>query len=124
MQLVHFKSRDLAKLHLHGQFWHLMFCDGSVVVAQDEQEIWTFHRVQPPNEEPGPTQDPLQLVYDSLGSCGGPFEIKVDEVLLNGFWQAVKGVAETFQSSKGRVFLAGDSGACPFSHRLRSSDKA
>lgn len=116
MQLVHFRSRDLTRLQAHGQFWRLVFSDGSALVAQDEKEIWTVHRMQPPNEEPGPTKDPLGLIYSALGSCGGPFEVKVDEVLLCGYWQGVKGTAEAFRSTRGRVFLAGDAGrsTCSF----------
>jgi FAD-dependent monooxygenase len=41
---VHFKSRDLATLHAHGQFWHTFFVGSGVgaIIAQDERDTWTL----------------------------------------------------------------------------------
>lgn len=43
MMLIHFKSRDLTKLHKLGQFWHIVFSNGSVLISQDEIDTWTLH---------------------------------------------------------------------------------
>jgi len=37
---VHFRSRDRDRLQAHGQFWHVFFASGGIVIAQDEDEVW------------------------------------------------------------------------------------
>jgi len=39
--LVHFKSKDLSRIHRQGQFWHIFFTSGWAIIAQDEVDTWT-----------------------------------------------------------------------------------
>lgn len=93
-----------------GDFWHLAVLNGSVVVAQDEVDTYTLHRMIPPgvNFEIG---NPVEFINESLGGIGGPFDITVDEVIVDGRWQSDMSIADSFRSGKGRVFLAGDAGS-------------
>jgi FAD-dependent monooxygenase len=94
----------------NGDFWHLTILNGAVVIAQDEVDIYTVHRMIPP----GVTfqmENPVDFVNESLGGVGGPFNINVDEVIVHGRWQSDLSLADSFRSEKGRVFLAGDAGA-------------
>jgi hypothetical protein len=93
-----------------GDFWHLTILNGAVVVAQDEVDTYTVHRVIPPGVN-FQIENPVDLVNESLGGIGGPFDINVDEVIVRGRWQADLSIADSFRSGKGRVFLAGDAGA-------------
>ena len=54
--------------------------------------------------------NPEQWIKESLGGMGGPFDIKVDEVIISGHWRSDLSIATSFRSEKGRVFLAGDAG--------------
>ena len=54
--LVHFRSRDRERLQAHGQFWHLFFATGGIVISQDEDEVWTVHSQVPPETQPGAGQ--------------------------------------------------------------------
>lgn len=100
LALVHFRSRDRRRLQAHGQFWHVYFATGGILIAQDEDEVWTVHAVVPPDTEPG-TIDPIALVHQV---CGAPIEI--DEVLEHTLWRPNVLVADSYGSA--RVFLAGD----------------
>jgi hypothetical protein len=93
-----------------GDFWHLAILNGAMVIAQDEVDTYTLHRMIPPgvNFE---IENPVEFVRESLGGIGGPCDINVDEVIVSGRWQADLSIADTFRSGKGRVFLAGDAGA-------------
>jgi hypothetical protein len=93
-----------------GAFWHLTILNGAVVVAQDEIDIYTVHRLVPPGVNLQ-IEDPVAFVQETLGGVGGPLDITVDEVIVHGRWQGDMSIAEAFRSDKGRVFLAGDSGA-------------
>lgn len=97
--MVHFRSTDLPTLHRYGQFWHY-FVAGSVLIAQDEVDHWTFHGPLfegVPEVEP----DPAAFLADRLGWCP-----QIDEVLLTSIWQPRFALAERY--GDGRVFLAGD----------------
>jgi FAD-dependent monooxygenase len=100
LSLVHFRSRDRERLQAHGQFWHVYFATGGILIAQDEDEVWTVHAMLPPDADTGEL-DPVALVHQV---CGVPVEI--DEVLEHTFWRPNVLVADRFRS--GRVFLAGD----------------
>jgi 2-polyprenyl-6-methoxyphenol hydroxylase-like FAD-dependent oxidoreductase len=100
LALVHFRSRDRERLQAHGQFWHVYFATGGVLIAQDEHEVWTLHAMLPPDTQPG-SIDPVALVHQV---CGVP--VQVDEVLEHTLWRPNVLVADGYGS--GRVFLAGD----------------
>jgi 2-polyprenyl-6-methoxyphenol hydroxylase-like FAD-dependent oxidoreductase len=98
--LVHFRSRDRERLQAHGQFWHLFFADGGILISQDEEDTWTLHSLIPPDTDPGAI-DPVTLVQDV---CGVPVEI--EEVFEHTVWKPNVLVADSYRV--GRVFLAGD----------------
>jgi hypothetical protein len=98
------------KMQSRGDFWHMTILNGSVVIAQDEIDTYTVHRVLPPGVD-FQIGDPLEFIKESLGGFGGPFDIKIDKVIVTGKWQSDLSIADSFRSEKGRVFLAGDAGA-------------
>lgn len=107
--LVHFRSSDLAALQKQGQFWHVLFLSGAVIISQNERDIWTVHTVVPPGVDPS-TLDPYTTVAKSLGAnTGKPYEVNIDEVLVHNTWQPSIFVNDKYTSAKSRVFLAGDS---------------
>jgi hypothetical protein len=115
---VHFKTSDKTKIQSLGEFWHLTVITGTVVVAQDEIDTYTLHRLVPPGAD-FEIGDPEKFINESLGGVGGPSDIKV-EALVSGKWQADMSIADSFRSEKGRVFLAGDAGkARPFHSSLQ-----
>ncbi|RFU81379.1 fad binding domain-containing [Trichoderma arundinaceum] len=57
--------------------------------------------------------NPEEFINKQLGGWGKPFNIKVSEVGVISKWEATVALADSFRSSKGRVFLSGDS-----AHRL------
>lgn len=97
-----------------GEFWHLTILNGALVVAQDEIDTYTVHRMIPPGVD-FEMGNPVDFVKESLGGLGGPLDIEIDNVIVHGRWQGDLAVADAFRSAKGRVFLAGDSGLYPFS---------
>ncbi|MBY8863409.1 FAD-dependent monooxygenase [Nocardia sp. CA2R105] len=100
LALVHFRSRDRERLQAHGQFWHLYFASGGILIAQDEEETWTLHGLVPPDTELG-NIDPVEFIHRV---CGAPVE--VDEILAQSIWQPNVLLADHYR--KGRIFLAGD----------------
>jgi 2-polyprenyl-6-methoxyphenol hydroxylase-like FAD-dependent oxidoreductase len=101
--LVHFRSTDMTNLHALGQFWHLFFSNGAVVIAQDEVDTWTFHLNMGPDLPDGdPIGNPRELVSRSLGR-----PIEIQEVLASSVWQPTALLAEHY--GRGRILLAGDS---------------
>lgn len=108
LYLVHFRSKDLTRIQNQGQFWHIFYTHGAVLIAQDEIETWTAH-LAAPIEEDTSSWDPLEVIYCVLGGSAGPYKIRVDEVIVNGIWKPNICVAEKYRSDGGRVFLAGDS---------------
>jgi FAD-dependent monooxygenase len=105
---VHFKSRDLSRLHRQGQFWHIFFTSGHVIISQDEVDTWTAHTPLPLDFDTS-TLDPKEAVYRVLGGSGDPSPIEIDEVLVTSSWRPNICIAERYISAKGRVFLSGDS---------------
>ncbi|MEO7404986.1 MAG: FAD-dependent monooxygenase [Burkholderiales bacterium] len=100
-RLVHFKSRDLAALHAHGQFWHIFFAKSATIISQDEVDTFTVQRYFPLDVDPTDF-DSEEVVADALGR-----KITIDRVLVTSVWQPQLLLAQTYRI--GRVFLAGDS---------------
>jgi FAD-dependent monooxygenase len=112
--LVHFKSKDLRRLHKHGRFWHIFLTDtsgglGGAVIAQDEVDTWTSHLFLPADgEEDVDLLSSEDVVSRVLGGMYGPFPIKVDKILVRSTWRPVIAVTKTWAGPNNRVFLAGD----------------
>ncbi|KAK1495497.1 FAD binding domain-containing protein [Colletotrichum cuscutae] len=107
MYLIHFKSRDLTALHKQGQFWHIFFTSGSVIISQDEINTWTIH-LPISLDTDWKSLDPTESIYRGLGGSLAPYPIKVDEILVCSSWRQNIAIAERFASESFRVFLAGD----------------
>ncbi|KAH0845670.1 2,4-dichlorophenol 6-monooxygenase [Fonsecaea pedrosoi] len=107
LYLVHFKSRDLSRIQKQGQFWHIFFTSGHVIISQDEVDTWTAHTPLPLDFDDS-TLDPKEVVYRVLGGSGSPWPIKIDEVLVTSTWRPNIYLADKYISPKGRVFLSGD----------------
>ncbi|KAH7134300.1 FAD-binding domain-containing protein [Dactylonectria macrodidyma] len=111
--LVHFKSRDLARLHKQGRFWHIFLVGESggfqgAVISQDEEDTWTTHLFMPADAETDKIGSE-EAVYRVLGGLYGKFEIKIDEVLVRSVWRPTIATAKQYSSLHRRVLLAGDS---------------
>ncbi|KAL7931347.1 hypothetical protein V8C35DRAFT_323774 [Trichoderma chlorosporum] len=106
--LIHFKSRDITRLHKQGRFWHLLFVSGAALIAQDEVDTWTIHTSIPIDAD-WEKIDPEEAIYNALGGLSAPYPIKVDKILVKSSWRPNVCVAENFVTPGGRVFLAGDS---------------
>ena len=112
--LVHFKSRDLKRLHKHGRFWHIFFTDptgglGGAIIAQDEVDTWTTHLFLPIDSQEDPsTLSSEEVVYRVLGGMYGPHPIQIDEILVRSIWRPVIAVTDAWAGQHNRVFLAGD----------------
>ncbi|KAH7131825.1 FAD-binding domain-containing protein [Dendryphion nanum] len=111
--LIHFKSKDLSRLHKHGRFWHYFTVSEGhglhgAAIAQDEVDTWTTHLFMPVDQDVEHlTSD--EVVATALGGASGPYPIKIDEVLVRSTYRPHIAVARTYASQKKRVFLAGDS---------------
>ncbi|KAK1671460.1 monooxygenase [Colletotrichum godetiae] len=104
--IVHFKSRDLTKLHKQGRFWHIFFLGQSggfegAIISQDEKDTWTTHLFLPLDAEPEKIES-HDAVYRVLGGLYGPYKFQIDEILVHSIWRPNR-------SQEGHVFLAGDS---------------
>ncbi|EXJ69170.1 uncharacterized protein A1O5_08105 [Cladophialophora psammophila CBS 110553] len=111
--LVHFKSRDLTRLHKLGQFWHIFFFKktgefSGAIIAQDEIDTWTTHLFLPLDADESKV-DSHEAIYATLGGAHEPYPIKVDEILVRSAWRPNIAVARQWTSLHRRVFLAGDS---------------
>ncbi|KAI8931147.1 hypothetical protein NX059_011500 [Plenodomus lindquistii] len=107
MHLIHFKSRDLTRLHKQGQFWHIFFTHGAVIISQDEVDTWTVHIPRPVGTDIS-SIDPVEAVHKALGTKDQPYSIKIDEILVTSIWRPNICIADRYTSDKGRVFLSGD----------------
>lgn len=108
MYLVHFKSRDLTRLHKQGQFWHIFFTSGGVIISQDEVDTWTCHL--PVAVDTDITSlDPEKQIQQVLGGSLSPYPIEVDEILVTSAWRPNICLADKYRSAGGRIFLSGDS---------------
>ncbi|KAH7385826.1 FAD-binding domain-containing protein [Pyrenochaeta sp. MPI-SDFR-AT-0127] len=110
--LVHFKSRDLTRLHKQGQFWHVFFLPGpgihgGAMIAQDEIDTWTVHCYLPLGTDTS-TIDSKDAVYTVLGGFDGKYEIQIDEILVRSEWRPSIAVARTWANTSYQVFIAGD----------------
>ncbi|KIW14849.1 hypothetical protein PV08_07634 [Exophiala spinifera] len=105
--LVHFKSRDLSKLHRQGQFWHIFFTSGATIISQDENDTWTIH-VPVPIGTDAKTLDPKEAIFTGLGGELGRLEIEVDEILVTSVWRPNIFLANKYTSDHGRIFISGD----------------
>ena len=104
---MHFKSRDLSRIQRQGQFWHIFFTSGNIIISQDEVDTWTVHTPLPLDYDTS-TLDPEQAVYNVLGGSLAPYPIKIDEILLTSAWRPNICIAEKYISPGGRIFLSGD----------------
>ncbi|OAL44304.1 hypothetical protein IQ07DRAFT_578468 [Pyrenochaeta sp. DS3sAY3a] len=107
MHLIHFKSRDLSRLHKQGQFWHIFFTHGACIIAQDEKDTWTIHIPRPVGTHFS-SIDPIAAVYEGLGTKDLPYHIEIDEILVTSGWRPNICLADRYISDKGRVLLSGD----------------
>ena len=106
--LVHFRSRDLNRMHCQGPFWHVFYTNGGILISQDEIDTWTVHLPFPLDVDTS-SVDSLNVIFTVLGGSLGPYKISVDEILVSGFWRPGTFAADAYRSQEGRVFLAGDS---------------
>ncbi|KIW45787.1 uncharacterized protein PV06_04142 [Exophiala oligosperma] len=109
--LIHFKSRDLTRLHKHGRFWHMFFLSeqglGSAAISQNEKDIFTTHLFMPVGTDcEGITSE--DAVYRSLGGIYDPYPIKIDEVLVRSTYRPNIALARRYSGADGHIFLAGD----------------
>jgi FAD-dependent monooxygenase len=110
--LVHFKSKDLARLHKQGQFWHIFFFSeggqlSGAIISQDEVDTWTTHLFLPLDMDDS-LVDSHEAVYKALGGLHGPYPIQIDEVLVRSTYRPNIAMARNWISQLGKVFLAGD----------------
>ncbi|TNE40185.1 MAG: FAD-dependent oxidoreductase [Sphingomonadales bacterium] len=97
--MTHFRSSAKDFLQRFGVAWHYQTPDGTTLIAQDDEEIWTLHSLLPPDADDAAI-DPKQIVYRALGR---EFPL---EVLQANAWSPHLVVASG--SGRGRVWLAGD----------------
>jgi FAD-dependent monooxygenase len=107
MYLVHFRSKELAKLRPYGRFWHVLFPSGGFMVDQDEEDTFTCHLPIYDLHTDVSKIDPREAAYECLGGTVGPFRF---EVLVHSAWRPNFCIAEKYKSDGGRVLLVGDSG--------------
>ncbi|OAL43997.1 hypothetical protein IQ07DRAFT_616123 [Pyrenochaeta sp. DS3sAY3a] len=107
MHLIHFKSRDLDRLHKQGQFWHIFFTSGSVIISQDEVDTWTVHNPIPVGTDVAGI-DAKEAIYKALGGECAPFEIEIDEILVTSVWRPNIYLADKYASTGKRVYISGD----------------
>ncbi|EFX05670.1 FAD-binding domain containing protein [Grosmannia clavigera kw1407] len=110
--LVHFKSRDLTRLHKQGRFWHIFFLGQSggfeaAIISQDEKDTWTTHLFMPVDANPDEI-DSHEAVYRILGGLYGNYHIRIDEILVRSVWRPNIAVTRKWAGPHQRVFLAGD----------------
>lgn len=109
--LVHFRSRDLTRLHKHGRFWHIFFIGehglGAAAIAQNEKDIFTTHLLLP-MEVDSDTIGSEEAVYRALGGLHGPYPIAIDEVLVRSTYRPNIAIARNYSGFSGHVYLAGD----------------
>src|ERR1700761_6274689 len=110
--LVHFKSRDLTRLHKQGQFWHIFLLAehggfGGAIIAQDEVDTWTTHLFLPLDAEPEKIES-RDAVYRVLGGIHGEYRIEIDEILVRSVWRPNIAVARRWSSPNHRIHIVGD----------------
>jgi hypothetical protein len=110
--LVHFKSRDLTRLHKQGQFWHIFLLAehggfGGAIIAQDEIDTWTTHLFLPLDAQPEKIES-HEAVYRVLGGLYGRYPIDIDQILVRSVWRPNIAVARDWSSPSQRGHIAGD----------------
>jgi hypothetical protein len=95
-------------MHKQGQFWHIFFTSGAVIIAQDEIDTWTTH-LPVPIDIDVESLDPKKQIQQVLGGSLAPYPIKVDEILVTSVWRPNICLADRYRSDGGRIFLSGDS---------------
>ncbi|KAL7785502.1 FAD binding domain-containing protein [Trichoderma ceciliae] len=108
MLLIHFKSRDLTRLHKQGQFWHIGFTSAAILISQDEIDTWTLHTMIPVGVD-WEKIDPEETIYKVLGGPSAPYPITIDRILIKSSWRPNICIAENYITPSGRILLAGDS---------------
>jgi len=98
--MVHFRSIAHDVLPHFGTAWHYQSPTGGTLIAQDDDQFWTLHKVLGPDEVPGEV-DPVNLAHDFEGK-EFPFEI-----LQANHWMPHPCVADSY--GRARVWLAADS---------------
>lgn len=111
--LVHFTSRDLARIRKQGRFWHIFFLQphggfGAAIISQDELYTFTVHLFLPLDVDTDKI-DSREAVYRALGGLYEEFPIEIDEILVRSVWRPNIAVTRKWHSPNYRVFLAGDS---------------
>ena len=76
----------------------------SIVVAQDEHDIFTIHMVVPPGMDVTQLSD-QEVVNLACAGTLDPVEMPIDKVFCRGIWKVDVAVANKFRSDGGRVFL-------------------
>ncbi|MEE2760330.1 MAG: FAD-dependent monooxygenase, partial [Pseudomonadota bacterium] len=99
---IHFRSRATDVIQRLGQAWHYYNGERGTVIAQDDQEIWTYQYALWPGMEEGDVD--VDAVLRELAGCNFDYE-----VILRSTWTARALIADSYASELGRVFLAGDS---------------
>ncbi|KAM6529404.1 hypothetical protein FALCPG4_007539 [Fusarium falciforme] len=107
MFLIYFKSRDLTKFQKQGQFWHIFFTSGGVLISQDEADTEAAH-LPISLDTDWKSLDPKESVYKVLGGSQGPFPVTINKVLVCSAWRPSIAIAQRFASDSLRVFLVGD----------------
>lgn len=98
--MIHFRTPARAQMRRFGIAWHFRSPVGGMMIAQDDDQIYTLHRQLPADVDEA-TIDPVALARESLG-----MDIPIEIIRANG-WHAHLVVAERYGS--GRVWMAGDS---------------
>ncbi|PVH70748.1 hypothetical protein DL98DRAFT_618096 [Cadophora sp. DSE1049] len=105
--LCHFKSRDFSAVQRQGQFCHIFFTSGHVLLSIDEKETWTCHTPVPIGTDAS-TIDPYEAVSKVLGGSGSPVPIKIDEIIVTSTWRPNICIVDEYTTPNRRVFLSGD----------------
>jgi FAD-dependent monooxygenase len=92
-----------------GQFWHIFFSHGGVIISQDEVDTWTTH-LPISLDTDWASLDAEEAIRTVLkGSCTTPPpSIKIDNILVKSAWRPNICIAERYTSKGTRVFLSGD----------------
>ncbi|KAJ4163175.1 hypothetical protein LMH87_004919 [Akanthomyces muscarius] len=115
--LIHFKSRDLIKLHAQGNFWHTFFPSnpekhqgslGGAIIAQDAKEVWTIHDYLTAGADLS-EENAQETIMRVLGGMGEAYSIQVDEILAQSTFKPTVALAQTWVGKHQRAILAGDS---------------
>lgn len=85
----------------------MFFTNYSILVAQDEKELWLVHSIFPGDYDID-TLNPEQVVQRALGGVFGPADVAIEEILSVGTWRPGTFLMDNYRSEKGKVFLAGD----------------